>query len=38
MPQEKIPFLKSWNAVYLLVIGVLVLVGILFYIFTRIYE
>lgn len=35
---ESPPFFSSWNAVYVLVVAVLVVVGVLFYIFTRIYE
>jgi len=35
LPDEKPPFLKSWNSWYLLVIGFLVLLIILFYLFTK---
>ena len=38
LPEEKPPFLKTWKNVYLLVIGVLAAVILLFYIFKSIYQ
>lgn len=36
--QEAPPFFKHWSSVYILVAGVLLVVGILFYLFTRHFE
>lgn len=36
--EEKPPFLKTWNNVYLLVIGTLVGIIISLYLFTQIYK
>jgi hypothetical protein len=35
---EKPPFLKTWRNVYALVIGTLVVLIILFYLFTKYFE
>jgi len=35
---EKSPILGSWTAVYLLIVGVLVVLGVLFYLFTKHFE
>jgi len=35
LPDEKPPFFKSWNAWYILVIGFLILLIILFHLFTK---
>ncbi len=35
LPDEKPPFFKSWKTWYLLVIGFLVVLIILFYLFTK---
>lgn len=32
------PFLGTWKAVYVLIAGALLIVGVLFYIFTKYYE
>lgn len=37
-PSDKPPILKSWKNVYALVIGVLALLIVLFYFFTRHFE
>lgn len=37
-PQDKPPILKTWKNVYALVIGVLVLLIVLFYFFTKHFE
>ncbi len=38
MPQENPPILKTWNNLYALVIGVLVVVIVLLYFFTKYFE
>lgn len=38
MSQDKLPFFKSWNILYGLVIGVLLLLMVLFYLFTKYFE
>ena len=38
MPEEKPPILKTWNRVYLMVIGVLVALIIVFYFITKHFE
>ncbi len=38
MPDEKPPIMKSWNALYGLVLGMLVVLMILFYLFTKYFE
>jgi len=35
LPDEKPPLLKSWNSWYLMVIGFLALLIVLFYFFTK---
>ncbi len=35
LPDEKPPFFKSWNTWYMIVIGFLVLLIILFFLFTK---
>lgn len=36
--EEKPPFLGTWANVYLLLIGVLAALGVLFYLFTKHFE
>jgi len=38
MSEEKPPLLKTWRAVYALVIGLLVVLIVVFYIFTKHFE
>ena len=38
MKEEKPPILKSWKNLYILVIGVLVVLIVLFYFFTKHFE
>jgi hypothetical protein len=38
MEEERPPILKTWNRVYTLVIGVLVFLIILFYLFTNYFK
>lgn len=36
--EDKPPFLKSWNKIYLVVFGELVVLILLFYLFTQVFS